>query len=85
MAHLATPGAIKSVCPGGFVGIHRVEWPDRRRHGQDHRGRRHEGALPRCGCRGDPVLFLRSYGPGTTAWITFRKVVGALSEHFRCI
>ena len=34
---------------------------------------------------GGPVLFLRSYGPGTTAWITFRKVVGALSEHFRCI
>ena len=25
---------------------------------------------------GEPVLFLRSYGPGTTAWITFHKVVG---------
>jgi hypothetical protein len=34
---------------------------------------------------GEPVLFLRSHGPGTTAWITFHKVVGALSEHFRCI
>jgi hypothetical protein len=34
---------------------------------------------------GEPVLFLHSYGPGTTAWITFHKVVGALSEHFRCI
>jgi len=34
---------------------------------------------------GGPVLFLRSYGPGTTTWITFHKVVGALSEHFRCI
>src|SRR5947199_3568244 len=34
---------------------------------------------------GDPVLFLHSYGPGTTAWITFHKVVGALSQHFRCI
>src|SRR5256886_8504860 len=34
---------------------------------------------------GDPVLFLHSYGPGTTAWITFHKVVDALSRHFRCI
>src|SRR5437660_11956384 len=34
---------------------------------------------------GDPVLFLHSYGPGTTAWITFHKIVGRLSEHFRCI
>src|SRR5579863_1101304 len=34
---------------------------------------------------GEPVLFLHSYGPGTTAWITFHKAVGALSTHFRCI
>jgi 2-hydroxy-6-oxonona-2,4-dienedioate hydrolase len=34
---------------------------------------------------GEPVLFLHSYGPGTTAWITFHKVVGALSQRFRCI
>jgi 2-hydroxy-6-oxonona-2,4-dienedioate hydrolase len=34
---------------------------------------------------GEPVLFLHSYGPGTTAWITFHKTVGALSTHFRCI
>ena len=34
---------------------------------------------------GEPVLFLHSYGPGTTAWITFYKVIGALSHHFRCI
>ena len=34
---------------------------------------------------GPPVLFLHSYGPGTTAWITFHKTVGALSQHFRCI
>ncbi len=34
---------------------------------------------------GPPVLFLHSYGPGTTAWITFHKVVGALSKEFRCI
>ena len=32
-----------------------------------------------------PVLFLHSYGPGTTAWITFHKTVGALSQDFRCI
>jgi len=34
---------------------------------------------------GEPVLFLHSYGPGTTAWITFHKTVGGLSQHFRCI
>src|SRR5438105_6182768 len=34
---------------------------------------------------GEPVLFLHSYGPGTTAWITFHKTVGELSRHFRCI
>jgi len=34
---------------------------------------------------GKPVLFLYSYGPGTTAWITFYKAVGELSQHFRCI
>jgi pimeloyl-ACP methyl ester carboxylesterase len=35
--------------------------------------------------QGDPVLFLHSYGPGTTAWITFHKTLGAFSQHFRCI
>jgi pimeloyl-ACP methyl ester carboxylesterase len=34
---------------------------------------------------GEPVLFLHSYGPGTTAWITFHKTVAVLSRHFRCI
>ena len=34
---------------------------------------------------GEPVLFLHSYGPGTTAWITFHKALGALSRHYRCI
>jgi pimeloyl-ACP methyl ester carboxylesterase len=34
---------------------------------------------------GDPVLLMHAYGPGTTAWITFHKVVGTLSQHFRCI
>jgi 2-hydroxy-6-oxonona-2,4-dienedioate hydrolase len=34
---------------------------------------------------GEPVLFLHSYGPGSTAWITFHRNVGALSRQFRCI
>ena len=34
---------------------------------------------------GEPVLFLHSYGPGTTAWITFYKTIGVISQHFRCI
>jgi pimeloyl-ACP methyl ester carboxylesterase len=34
---------------------------------------------------GEPVLFLHSYGPGTTAWITFHKAVAVLSQDFRCI
>src|ERR1700687_5633717 len=34
---------------------------------------------------GEPALFLHSYGPGTTAWITFHKTVGGLAQHFRCI
>src|SRR5262250_1745256 len=34
---------------------------------------------------GEPVLFLHSYGPGTTAWITFHKTVGQLAQHYRCI
>src|SRR5438046_2035070 len=34
---------------------------------------------------GEPVLFLHSYGPGTTAWITFHKTVGLLAQHFRCV
>ena len=34
---------------------------------------------------GDPLFMLHSYGPGTTGWITFHKVLPALSKHFRCI
>ncbi len=34
---------------GGRHAVHRVEWPDRGRHGQDHHGRRHQCALSRCG------------------------------------
>src|SRR5438445_4462148 len=34
---------------------------------------------------GEPVLFLHSYGPGTTAWITFHKALSELSRHYRSI
>jgi pimeloyl-ACP methyl ester carboxylesterase len=34
---------------------------------------------------GPPVIFLHSYGPGTTAWITFHKVIASFSRHFRCV
>jgi pimeloyl-ACP methyl ester carboxylesterase len=35
--------------------------------------------------QGAPVLFLHSYGPGTTAGITFHKTIGVFSQHFRCL
>jgi pimeloyl-ACP methyl ester carboxylesterase len=35
--------------------------------------------------QGEPVVFLHSYGPGSTGWITFHKVLGEFSKHFRCI
>jgi pimeloyl-ACP methyl ester carboxylesterase len=35
--------------------------------------------------QGEPVIFLHSYGPGTTAWITWHKVLPAFAKHFRCI
>jgi pimeloyl-ACP methyl ester carboxylesterase len=34
---------------------------------------------------GEPVVFIHSYGPGSTAWITWHKVVGEFAKHFRCI
>ncbi|MAF38801.1 MAG: alpha/beta hydrolase [Chloroflexi bacterium] len=34
---------------------------------------------------GDPLLLLHSYGPGTTGWITFHKILPALSQRYRCI
>ena len=34
---------------------------------------------------GYPLVMLHSYGPGTTGWITFHRVLPALAEHFRCI
>ncbi len=34
---------------------------------------------------GPPILMFHSYGPGTTAWITWSKVLPILSQNFRCI
>jgi 2-hydroxy-6-oxonona-2,4-dienedioate hydrolase len=34
---------------------------------------------------GEPIIFLHSYGPGTTAWITWHKVLPAFAQHYRCI
>ena len=34
---------------------------------------------------GDPIILLHSYGPGSTAWITFFKNFPELSKHYRCI
>ena len=34
---------------------------------------------------GDPVILLHSYGPGSTAWITWHKILPEFSKHFRCI
>lgn len=35
--------------------------------------------------QGEPIIFLHSYGPGTTAWITWHKVLAAFAKHYRCI
>lgn len=35
--------------------------------------------------KGEPLVMLHSYGPGSTAWITFFKNLPELSKHFRCI
>lgn len=35
--------------------------------------------------QGPPVLMFHTHGPGTTAWITWHKVLPILSQHFRCI
>jgi hypothetical protein len=117
------PGAIKSECPGGFVGIGKPHYRGARMNiipvpvglRQATRkaswffidGQREEdmpfiasNGLTEAGTsktiaaggmnvhyhnvgEGEPVLFLHSYGPGTTAWITFHKTIGALSQHFR--
>lgn len=34
---------------------------------------------------GPPIIFLHTYGPGSTAWLTWHKVIGEISKHFRCV
>jgi pimeloyl-ACP methyl ester carboxylesterase len=34
---------------------------------------------------GYPIIFLHSFGPGTTAWVTWYKVLAEFAKHFRCI
>ncbi len=34
---------------------------------------------------GPPVIFIHTYGPGSTAWLTWHKVIAEFSKHFRCI
>jgi 2-hydroxy-6-oxonona-2,4-dienedioate hydrolase len=34
---------------------------------------------------GPPVVFLHTYGPGSTAWLTWHKVIAAFAQHFRCL
>ena len=35
--------------------------------------------------QGDPIVFLHSYGPGSTSWITWHKVIDDFAQDFRCI
>ena len=34
---------------------------------------------------GKPVIFHHVWGPGSSAWLTWHKVVGEFARHFRCI
>jgi pimeloyl-ACP methyl ester carboxylesterase len=34
---------------------------------------------------GQPVIFLHAWGPGSTSWLTWHKVIGEFSKHFRCL
>jgi pimeloyl-ACP methyl ester carboxylesterase len=34
---------------------------------------------------GDPIIFCEGQGPGTSAWVVYHKVVGRLSERYRCL
>jgi 2-hydroxy-6-oxonona-2,4-dienedioate hydrolase len=34
---------------------------------------------------GEPLIFCEGQGPGTSAWVVYHRVVGALAEHFRCL
>jgi 2-hydroxy-6-oxonona-2,4-dienedioate hydrolase len=35
--------------------------------------------------QGEPIIFLHTYGPGSTAWLTWHKVIAQFAEHYRCI
>lgn len=35
--------------------------------------------------QGYPVIFMHSFGPGTTAWVTWHKVLAEFAKHYRCI
>lgn len=34
---------------------------------------------------GAPVIFLHAWGPGSTAWLSWHKVIAEFSQHFRCL
>ncbi len=34
---------------------------------------------------GPPLIFCEGQGPGTSAWVVYHRVVGALSQRFRCL
>jgi pimeloyl-ACP methyl ester carboxylesterase len=34
---------------------------------------------------GEPILFLHSWGPGCTSWLTWHKILPTFAKHYRCI
>src|SRR5262249_34293594 len=34
---------------------------------------------------GEPIIFCEGQGPGTSAWVVYHKVVGPLSQRYRCL
>jgi 2-hydroxy-6-oxonona-2,4-dienedioate hydrolase len=34
---------------------------------------------------GEPIIFCEGQGPGTSAWVVYHKVIGPLSQHYRCL
>ncbi|HZU08111.1 MAG TPA: alpha/beta hydrolase [Chloroflexota bacterium] len=34
---------------------------------------------------GEPLIFCEGQGPGTSAWVVYHRVIGPLSQHFRCL
>lgn len=34
---------------------------------------------------GEPIMFLHAYGPGSTAWLNWHKVIDEFARHFRCV